>query len=171
MKIPNQPTNVLCCHKKSLPWKVTELFPIEERRCLYKTWPHEGFHLICCNYIVDRFSKRKIEGKRGPLLMQGSPERDKFIFIWPEKISMDGFVCGKWTSCPGYLYKGGLLQFARKIKARFTNVIENEIASLVSIKTQFRLLVLKNHPDSGKHCQDCHKSPPLLPCPPVLWQC
>ena len=29
-----------------------------------------------------------------------------------------------------YPYKGGFLQFARKTKARFTNLIENEIASL-----------------------------------------
>ena len=54
---------------------------------------------------------------------------------------MDGFVRGKWMSRPDYPYKGGLLQFARKTKARFTYLIKNEIASLGSIKTQFRLLV------------------------------
>ena len=41
----------------------------------------------------------------------------------------------------GYAYKGGLLQFARKTKTRFTNLIENERACLGSIKTQFGLLV------------------------------
>ena len=88
---------------------------------------------MCCNYFVDRFRKRKIEGKRGPLRLQaGSRERDTLIFIWPETISIDG-----------YPYKGGFLQFARKTNARFTTLIDNQIASLRSIKTQFGLLVLK----------------------------
>ena len=87
---------------------------------------------MCCNYFVDQFCKRKIEGKRGPLHLQGSRERDTLIFIWPETISIDG-----------YPYKGGFLQFARKTKARFTTLIDNQIASLRSIKTQFGLLVLK----------------------------
>ena len=79
-------------------------------------------------------------------------ERDN-DFFWPETISMDGFICGKWTSRPGYPCKGWLLQFAGKTKARLTNLIENERASpcpppppppphlLGSIKTQFGLLV------------------------------
>jgi len=41
----------------------------------------------------------------------------------------------------GYPYKGDLLRFAQKTKTRFTNLIENEIARLRSIKTQFDLLV------------------------------
>ena len=57
-----------------------------------KTWPCEGFHLMCCNYFVHRFRKRRIEGKRGPLRLQGSHERDTLIIIWPETISMDGFI-------------------------------------------------------------------------------
>ena len=65
---------------KIIALKENIFFPIEERRCLYKTWPHQGFHLMCYNYFVDRFSKRKIEGKRGPLLLQGSREKDTFIF-------------------------------------------------------------------------------------------
>ena len=32
-------------------------------------------------------------------------ERDN-DFFWPETISMDGFICGKWTSRPGYPCKG-----------------------------------------------------------------
>ena len=41
----------------------------------------------------------------------------------------------------GYQYRSGFLQFAQKTKTRFINLIENEIASLESIKTQFGLLV------------------------------
>ena len=37
--------------------------------------------------------------------------------------------------------RSGLLQFAQKTKTRFINLIENEIASLESIKTQFGLLI------------------------------
>ena len=40
----------------------------------------------------------------------------------------------------GYPYKGEV-QFARKTKITFTILIENEIPSLGSIKTQFGLLV------------------------------
>ena len=58
-----------------------------------------------------------------------------------KKLSMDGFVCGKWMSRPGYPYKGRFLQSARKAKERSTDLIENEIAILRSIKTQFGLLV------------------------------
>ena len=81
---------------------------------------------------MDRFRKRKIEGKRDPLRLQGSRERDTLIFIWPETISIDG-----------YPYKCGFLQFTRKTKASFTNLIENQIANLRSTKTQFGLLVKK----------------------------
>ena len=97
---------------------------------------------MCCNYFVDRFRKRKIEGKRGPLHLQRSHERDSLNFVWPETLSMDDFDRRKWRSHPaGYPHKGGFLEFARKTKARFPNLIENEIASLRSIKTQFGLLV------------------------------
>ena len=87
----------------------------------------------------DLFRKRKIEGKKAPLRLQGSLERDTLIFIWPETISMDGFIREKWTSQK--TTQGGRLQYARKTKTRFTNFIENEIASLGSSKTQFGLLV------------------------------
>ena len=80
-----------------------------------------------CNYSADRFCRRKLEGKRGPLRLQGVVRERYNDFFWPETISMDAFVRGKWTSRPGYPYKGWLPQFARKTKARFTNLIENEI--------------------------------------------
>ena len=82
---------------------------------------------MCCNFFVDGFRKRKSKAK-----VQGLRERDTLIFIWPETISIGG-----------YPYKGGFLQFVRKTKARFTNLSENQMASLRSIKTQFGLLVLK----------------------------
>ena len=41
----------------------------------------------------------------------------------------------------GYPYKGGLLQFARKRKTRFNNLIKNEIAEAWGGKTQFGLFV------------------------------
>ena len=68
-----------------------------------------------------------------------SLERDTLNLIWPETILMDGFVRGKWASQKAT--QGGLLKFARKPKTRFTNLIENETASLGSIKSQFGLLV------------------------------
>ena len=40
-----------------------------------------------------------------------------------------------------YSYRRGLLQFAQKTKTRFSNLIENEIAGLGSIKTQFGFFV------------------------------
>ena len=92
-----------------------ELFPIEEMCSLYKTWPHQGFHLMCCNYFVNRFRNRKIKGKRGPLRLQGPLEKDTLIFIWSEMISMDGFVRGKWTS-----------QKATRTKADFCNSREKQ---------------------------------------------
>ena len=52
---------------------------------------------------------------------------------------MDDFLRGKWTSEKAT--QGGLLQFARITKTRFTNLIENEIASSGSIKTKFEVLV------------------------------
>ena len=82
-----------------------------------------------------------MKAKEAHCSCKGPARRIHLFFIWPETISMEGLVCEKWTYCPGYLYKGGLLQFARKINARFINLIENEIVSLVSIETQFRLLV------------------------------
>ena len=93
------------------------------RRCLYYTWPHQGFHVMWCNYSVDRCCRRKLEGNRVAMIARGRYND----FFWPDTISMDGFVRGKWTSRPGYPYKGWLLQFARKTKARFTNLIENKI--------------------------------------------
>ena len=111
----------------------------EERRCLYKTWPHKGSYLMCCNYFVDRFHKRKIEGKRGPF----SPARvaqERYIdFYLARKILMDGLVRGKWTSRLGYPYQRRTSAFVRETKARFAYLIENEIASLGSMKTQFGL--------------------------------
>ena len=41
----------------------------------------------------------------------------------------------------GYPYKRVFLQYSRKTKTRFTNLIENEIASLGNVKTQSELLV------------------------------
>lgn len=41
----------------------------------------------------------------------------------------------------GYPYKRVFLQCARKTKIRFTNSINNEIASLGKVKTQFGILV------------------------------
>ena len=93
---------------------------------------------MCCNHFSDQLRKRT-KDKRGTLRLQGSRERDELIFIWPGTISMDGFVCRKQRSRPGYTYKGGFLQFARKKQKQ--GLIENEIASLRSIKTQFGLLV------------------------------
>ena len=81
---------------------------------------------------MDGFRKRKIEGKRGLLRLQGSRERDTLIFIQPETISIDG-----------YPYKGGFLQFVQETKAKFTNLIENQRANLRNIKTQYGLLVKK----------------------------
>ena len=74
-------------------------------------------------------------------MISGPLSQRVFRETGPRNDSKDGFVRGKWTSRPGYPYKGGLLQFARKTEARFTDLIENKIASLRSIKTQFGLLV------------------------------
>lgn len=41
----------------------------------------------------------------------------------------------------GYPYNRVFLQCARKTKTRFTNSINNEIASLGKVKTQFGILV------------------------------
>ena len=41
----------------------------------------------------------------------------------------------------GYPYKADLLKFAQKKKTEFTDLIENKIAGLTCIKTQFGLLV------------------------------
>ena len=55
---------------------------------------------------------------------------------------MNGFVRGKWifekVIC---MYKRVFLQCARKTKTRLNNLIEDEIASLGKVKTQFGLLV------------------------------
>jgi hypothetical protein len=47
----------------------------------------------------------------------------------------------KMTVPESYPYKADLLKFAQKTKTRFTDLIENEIASLTNVKTQFGLLV------------------------------
>ena len=57
-----------------------------------------------------------------------------------KKLSMDGFVCGKWTSQKATRTKADFCNRAKN-KTRFTNLIEKEIASLGNIKTQFGLLV------------------------------
>ena len=69
---------------------------------------------MCCNYFVDRFLKRKTEGKIGPLRLQGSLERDTLSFIWPETISVHGFAGGKWTSQKAT--QGGLCNSREKQK-------------------------------------------------------
>ena len=89
--------------------------------------------------VASRFSCDVMQLFCGPIFQEESRRQKRLIAparvvreryndsFWPETISMDGFVRGKWTSRPGYPYKGWLLQFARKTKARFTNLIENEI--------------------------------------------
>ena len=118
---------------------------------------------MCCNYLVERFHKRKIEHKRGLLRLQGLRKRDTLKFAWPQSISMDGFVRRKR---PGYPYEAGFLQFAKKTKGRFTNLIETEIASLRNIKTQFGLLVkFFNHQRQVKQSLDHYffqRGPPSI---------
>jgi len=41
----------------------------------------------------------------------------------------------------GYPCKADLLKFAQKTETRFTDLVENEIARLTSVKTQFGFLV------------------------------
>ena len=113
-----------------------ELFPIEEMCSLYKTWPHQGFHLMYCNYFVDRFRKRIIEGKRSPLRLQGSRERDKLVnhlasndFNWWVASFVEN---GRPRRLP---VQRQTFAICAKNKTRFINLIENEIASLGSITT------------------------------------
>ena len=61
-----------------------ELFPIEEMCSLYKTWPHQGFHLMCCNYFVDRFCKRKTRAKEAHCACKGRA-REIHWFLFGQK--------------------------------------------------------------------------------------
>ena len=47
----------------------------------------------------------------------------------------------KMTVPEGYPCKADLLKFAQKTETRFTDLVENEIARLASVKTQFGFLV------------------------------
>ena len=78
---------------------------------------------LFCGPILQEETRRQ----RRPIAPARVTQERYNDFFWPETISMDGFVRGKWTSRPGYPYKGWLLQLALKTKARFTNLIENEI--------------------------------------------
>ena len=62
-------------------------------------------------------------------------------FYLHRNISNEWLRAGKMDLPEDYPYKRVFLQCARKTKTRFTNLIENEIASLGKVKTQFGLLV------------------------------
>ena len=68
--------------------------------------------------------------------------RERYIdFYLARNISNEWPRAWKMDLPEGYLCKRVFLQCARKTNTRFTNSIENEIASLEKVKTQFGLLV------------------------------
>ena len=103
-----------------------------------------------CNYFVDQFRRRKLEGKRGSLRLQGSPERETMIFFGQKRF--------QWMA--SFVGNGRPVQ-ATRVKADFCNLRERQKQGwliwskmrelppappppphlLGSIKTQFGLLV------------------------------
>ena len=48
--------------------RVTELVPIKERCCLFKTRPHQGFYLMSCNYFCTPISQEENRTEKRPIV-------------------------------------------------------------------------------------------------------
>lgn len=67
--------------------------------------------------------------------------RDRYIDFNLERNNFNGWLRSWKINVPeDYPSRGDLLQFARNTKTRFTTLIDNDMASLGSIKTKFGLL-------------------------------
>ena len=100
----------------------TKMFNLSATRFISYWWKA----LLVLDMAASRFSCDVMQLFCGPIFQEESRRQKRLIAparvareryndsFWPETISMDGFVRGKWTSRPGYPYKGWLLQFARK---------------------------------------------------------
>ena len=81
-----------------------------------------------CDAIIlwTNFAGGNSKAKEAHCACKGHAREIQWLFL--ARNDFNGWlVRGKWTSHPGYLYKGWLLQLAQKTKARFTNLIENKI--------------------------------------------
>ena len=72
---------------------------------------------------------------------QRRPIRPAGVDFYLTRDNFNGWLRSWRMDVPSYSFRAGLLRFARKTKTRFAYIIEDEIASLESIKTQCGLLV------------------------------
>ena len=71
-----------CCYKHHHPEGWQNYFLLKKGAAWIRHDRIENFHLMCCNYFLDWFCKRKIEDKRGPLRLERSRKRDTLINGW-----------------------------------------------------------------------------------------